>query len=301
MKHLLITALSVLAVGMASVAWAGPYSQAIDDSSNPYDPGIPGFVEGQVNPIFTGWATACVEYDPFDLTEIQNYQGGAYSHPEKALGPVTGSNGHIVSLGDMDATEIAAWQSDPVNNHGPGSITLTFAGPLFNGTGADFAVFENGFGSATSIFAELGYVDVSSDGEHFARFPSVSLTTGPVGGYGNVDPTDVYNLVGKHINAYGKCWGTPFDLEDLAADPLVTQGIVDLDAITHVRIVDVPGSGDFLDSQNPANGIYDAWVTWGSGGVDLEAVGVIHGTPEPSVLVLLLGGVVAAVSVRRYR
>ena len=37
--------------------------------------------------------------------------------------------------------------------------------------------------------------------------------------------------------------------------------------------------------------IYDAWVTWGSGGLDLEAVGVINQAPEPlSLWMLLCGG-----------
>jgi PKD repeat protein len=49
---------------------------------------------------------------------------------------------------------------------------------------------------------------------------------------------------------------------------------VDLNSINYVRIVDIPGSGDFKDSQG--NPIYDGWVTFGSGGLDLEAVGVIN-------------------------
>ena len=60
--------------------------------------------------------------------------------------------------------------------------------------------------------------------------------------------------------------------------------------INYVRIVDIPGSGDFEDeavkhieaSSWPAwdfyannHPIYDAWLTFESGGVDLEAVGVL--------------------------
>ena len=38
-------------------------------------------------------------------------------------------------------------------------------------------VFENDFRyMGDDYFCELGYVDVSSDGTNFARFPSVSLT-----------------------------------------------------------------------------------------------------------------------------
>jgi hypothetical protein len=58
-----------------------------------------------------------------------------------------------------------------------------------------------------------------------------------------------------------------------------------------VRIVDIPGSGDFYDqatlSVDPGtwpdwdfyaedHPIYDAWPTYGSGGLDLEAIGVLN-------------------------
>jgi len=64
-----------------------------------------------------------------------------------------------------------------------------------------------------------------------------------------------------------------------------------------VRIVDVPGSGDFVDDADtclaPNTGpdwtnyvaphpIYDQWPTWGSGGFDLEAVGVLHAQELPA-------------------
>jgi parallel beta-helix repeat protein len=117
-------------------------------------------------------------------------------------------------------------------------------------------------------------MEVSTDGVNFIRFPSVTITPEVVGDYGTVDPTNVTNLVGKHVNAYGDSWGTPFDLEDLADNPDVIAGIVDLDEINYVRIVDIPGNGFFNDSLG--NPIYDAWVTWGSGGLDFEALGVIN-------------------------
>jgi hypothetical protein len=155
-------------------------------------------------------------------------------------------------------------------------------------------------------------VEVSTNGDDFARFPSVSLTPGAVGGYGSNDASDIYNLVGKHANAYGDSWGTPFDLNDLLAHPLVLEGKVDLDEINYVRIVDIPGNGSFLDDATDLvdpttglpyasdHGIYDSWVTWGSGGVDFEALGVINQVPEPATMCLLgLGGL--GVILRRRR
>jgi len=209
---------------------------------------------------FVAWASTVVDYSPANQTNN-------FKDPSNALGPVTGSNTHIVSLGDLTQEQINAGEL-------PGSLTLGFDVIITNGAGPDFAAFENGFGSQTSIFAELGYVEVSTDGVTFARFPSVSLTPGRVGGYGTIDPTGVYNLVGKHAFKYG----TPFDLSDLADDPAVVSGAVDLNNINYVRIVDIPGSGDFKDSEGRP--IYDAWVTFGSGGVDFDALGVINAVPK---------------------
>ncbi len=280
----------VLAVTFAvsATSFAGIYSDAIGGAG--IDQGIAGFVDGQVNSIFAGWATSIADYSPFDLAEIQNYAGGAYANPQKALGAVTGNNADIVSLGDMDATELSKWRSNPAIYNGPGSLTLGFEFAIKNGDGADFAAFENGFMSGSKLFAELGYVEVSTNGTDFARFPSVyDAASTPVGGYGTIDPTGVYNLVGKHANAYGKSFGTPFDLEDLSNHSLVTEGLVDLDEINFVRIIDIPGDGSFKDSLG--NPIYDAWVTWGSGGVDFEALGVINQVPEPATVAILgLGG-----------
>jgi PKD repeat protein len=237
------------------------------------DPGIPGFVgpdgdgitsNGTVNPVFITWASTVVDYSPADQAI-----GAQFSDPRKTLGPVTGDNFDIVSLGDLDQDQINAGKL-------PGSVTLGFDLPIADGEGPDLAVFENGFivSGTENIFAELGYVEVSTDGIVFVRFPSISLTPGLVGGYGSIDATDVYNLAGKHVNAYGDSWGTPFDLSILAQAPEVLNGSVDLNSINYVRIVDIPGSGDFNDSRG--NPIYDGWVTTGSGGLDLEAVGVIN-------------------------
>ncbi len=259
----------------------GPYSAGLNDPENAFDAPVPGFIgphgEGKarilqsggtfrnpdnyVNPIFAGWATRHINYLP--APEV----AANWQHPDRALGEVTGDNFDIVSLGDLNATQIT-------ENASPGEITLTFfTQPIRNKSGADFVIYENAFGNAISVFAELAYVEVSSDGQEFVRFPSVSNTASPVWSFGNIDPRNVFGLAGKHINAYGESWGTPFDLSWLEDQELVIDGKVDLDAITHIRIVDIPGSGDFLDSDD--NPIYDAWLTFGSGGFDLEAVGVI--------------------------
>lgn len=266
------------------IPWAsavGPYSGALNDPDNPYDAPVPltlgpdgsGIVfsvgsANWINPAFASWASSVVSYAPaYDVDS-------PWTDFTRALGPATGNHINVVSLGELEQSHIDA-------NEPPGSITLAFPVPIRNFPGADFAVFENAFvsdggpgaGVAGEILGELAYVEVSSDGQHFARFPSHSLTPDPVGPYGTIDPRNIHGLAGKHVNANGISWGTPFDLSTLEDDLLVQAGLVDLDAIHFVRIVDIPGSGDFTDSFG--NPVFDAWPTWGSAGFDLEAVGVI--------------------------
>lgn len=266
----------ILALGATAAAQAGPYSAALNDNTNTYDAPVPGFIgpdgvgkariddgtgefqnpDNRVNPLFFAWAADCPSYQRSDTDT-------GFSEPEYAFGPVTGDNFDVVSLGDMTAAQITA--ANP-----PGRITLHFTKPIRDFSGADFVVFENGFisGSNTGgsgiggIFAELAYVEVSSDGVNFRRFNPISLTPSAVGGYGSINATNVYNLAGKHANSYGDCWGTPFDI-----------GQTGLSEISYIRLVDIPGSGAFKDGAG--NPIYDSWRTFGSGGFDLEAVGSI--------------------------
>lgn len=288
---------------LSSTVMAGPFSpgKGGDAESSFIDAGIAGFVgaggegiapedasENYVNPIFKSWASGYAVYDPSDSvgTYGQDGIGSQFADPMLATGEVTGNNMDIVSLGDMDASEISDHLANPQANP-LGSLILTFDEAISNGVGADFATFENGFvsnydtgaGSVSGLmFAELGYVEVSTDGETFARFPSEYynyLDSGPgFQAYLTQDVSNIYNLAGKHSNAYGESWGTPFDLDDLADNPFVLDGTVDLNEINYVKIVDIPGDGTFKDSQG--NSIYDAWVTWGSGGMDFEALGVLN-------------------------
>jgi hypothetical protein len=90
-----------------------------------------------------------------------------------------------------------------------------------------------------------------------------------------LDPTDVDGLAGKYRQGYG----TPFDLEQLGTKDEVISGLVDLMAITHIRIVDIIGDGTYRDSKG--NPIYDPYRTAGSAGFDLDAVGVSNGASFP--------------------
>jgi len=219
---------------------------------------------------FTGWATGVVSYLPGPGVDP------TFRTPERALGPggftvdpLTGATRNpifdVVSLG---------WG---------GSITLSFGGTLRDGPGWDFAVFENAF---SDTFLELARVQVSSDGLRFSPFfPAFSCTPGPVGAFGSVNPTHLLGFAGK----YRAGFGTPFDLAVFAQ----VAGI-DVQAISHVRIVDVIGDGSEFDDQpvgvdlcgNGMTGprrIFDPHPTTGSAGFDLEAVGVryLNAAPPP--------------------
>lgn len=215
-----------------------------------------------------------------------------YIDPTRTAFAVRGStsinqSGGFNSLGDLTAEEIGTGVM-------PGYSTVSFPTGIGNGSGADFAVFENGFSfgpAGRGLFAEYAYVDVSSNGSDFARFPSISLNAGPLSGSGSFasfDSTGIYNLAGKHAAGYG----TPFDLLELSNDPLVAGGLLDLNNVQYVRLFDIPGNGAFQDSLG--NPIYDNWLTTRSGGFDFRlgvglGVGVINvaSVPEPSAWVLL--------------
>jgi len=176
------------------------------------------------------------------------------------LGPATGSPSDTLSLGDG------------------GSITVFFDSGISNGPGDDFAVFENGFFDLFGLFAELAFVSVASDGVAFAQFESHTFNGFSVGPFDSLDETDYHGLAGLHAAMLG----TGFDLADLAFDPLVQAGDVNLTDIRYIRLTDVVGDGSTYDSF--ANPIYDPFATsFPTGGFDLEAVGVIH-VPEPNAM-----------------
>lgn len=150
-----------------------------------------------------------------------------------------------------------------------GSAICEFPFSITNGSGFDFAVFENSF---DDTFLELAFVEVSSDGVNFFRFPSHSLsdTVNQTTGFGPTNTIKINNLAGKYRGGYG----TPFDLQELSH----IQGL-NVNAVTHVKIIDVVGSllkaYATYDSFN--NKINDPWPTpFPSSGFDLDAIGVIH-------------------------
>lgn len=206
---------------------------------------------------FVAWATGCVaEPGPMNITDPGAGMAGAGWPASNVIGYPEGTMG-VTCLGDG------------------GMATVTFASPICNREGPDFAVFENGFANAQNPnlwFLELGFVEVSSDGENFFRFPAYSntQTVTQLDGMGCIDPSQIHNLASK----YGAMYGTPFELDEVPDDPLL-----DKEHITHVRIIDVIGNIDpeYATYDCQGNPINDPWPTpFASCGMDLDAVGVIH-------------------------
>ena len=267
--HLMFDGRFISAFATACAIFAG--STAV--LAGPYAPaaGQPGSTAIAYNsPQIVAWATTVQDLTRGPLN-IANPGGGlaSFGSGASALGPTGIDTTAVVSLGDG------------------GHITLGFAQPITDGPGYDFAVFENGL---SDTFLELGFVEVSSDGNNFFRFPSISLTptATQVGSFGALDPTNLNDIAGK----YRVGFGTPFDLQELSG----VSPLLDINDVKFVKIVDVVGSINplfaTLDSaNNPVNDPYP--TAFASGGFDLDGVGVINQVPEPATWVLMLSAMVA--------
>lgn len=199
--------------------------------------------------IIASWADYCIIQRGY--MDIANPGGGLATHGSDgdALGY---ADNIVVSLGDSG---IATY--------------ILEVGALHDGPGFDFAIFENSF---SDTYLELAHVEVSSDGSHYFRFPSVSevQTDSQVGAFDNIDPTEVYNLAGKYRGMYG----TPFDLAELPNDSLLNKSNV-----RFVRIVDVVGSINPIYGTNDSLGslINDPYPTnFASSGFDLDALALLN-------------------------
>ncbi len=249
---LLIAATSII---LASAAQAGPYAPAAGE--------VGSTAVSMDDASIKGWATG--------------YNGLVYGDdvidtwktPEKALGPALGTVMDIVSLGNG------------------GQITISFfPAVITNGEGADFVIFEN---ALNDTFLELAYLEVSSDGVHFFRFPNDSLTPHPftldeddneiplaAWEILTVDPENISGFASKYRVGYG----TPFDLDDLdtpEAQQGILSGTLNLDYIAYVRIIDIIGDGSSPDSSGDP--VYDPWHPTNpqtSAGFDLEAAGYMN-------------------------
>lgn len=181
------------------------------------------------------YATEVVSFEPGDGAGF-----GAQGFPDIVLGPPTGRG---PMSGSLDVLSLGAG----------GEIILGFGDEVIvNGDGPDFIVFENAFwagGDPEAVFAELGEVSVSEDGETWHIFPCE---------YEAEDPPPYDGCAG---------WSPTlaFDPEEiLPLDPALTGGDafdladIGVERARYVRIRDVWGHGE-----EPSRGF------------DLDAVGII--------------------------
>jgi hypothetical protein len=214
-----------------------------------------------------GFATEVVEWIPGPGVT----PGMGFGLPARALG---GPQGEGHDNGSLDVLVLGAG----------GHVVLGFGGTLFDAPGPDLTVFENGFFFGGGFYGELLFVEVSSDGVNYARFPSRCDIPAPLGLFDTYDPAlvgglagnrEVYaNVVTNAIDPFDPAvsGGDAFDFADLASDPLVLGGVVDLGAIRFVRLRDIIGDGSSTDSAGDP--IYDP--TSATASADLDAVAALH-------------------------
>jgi hypothetical protein len=222
----LLLVLAVMA-GCSSNAGAGSDGAGGDGDGNAppsYSPDLP-------------YARSVVSFEPG--------AGAGYNQdklPDIVLGPP-----YVVKDGDPSL--------DVLSLGSGGDIVLGFGDKaISDGPGADFVVFENPFwpgGNAAKVYAELGEVSVSDDGENWTTFAcdEAGDGAGHFAGCAGVTPTLVYDpvtLVPLDPTASG---GDGFDLAELA-----------LSSAHFVKIHD-------LETLPPAGT---------TGGFDLDAVGIVN-------------------------
>ncbi|WP_432670489.1 T9SS type A sorting domain-containing protein [Flavobacterium sp. SM2513] len=218
----------------------------------PPEAGMPGSTAIHFNsPLFIEWANGItVERGYINKSNPNATASGSsfatFGSPTNALGFPSGG---VVSLGDG------------------GTAILTFANPIADRPGFDFAVFENG----SSTYLELAFVEVSSDGITYFRFAnhSQTQTSTQLGTFQSPAANYLHNLAGKYSSNYG----TPFDISELPDTDLL-----DKSAIHYVKIIDVVGSIDsaYASYDSFGNAVNDSFPTpFNSCGFDLQGVGVL--------------------------
>lgn len=235
-KALLLTFLTVINVGLT--AQFAPAAGQIGSDAIKAD-----------SSCFVAWATSGTV--DLGLRDVSQPDSGfaAVGSVANVLGPAM-RNG-VISLGDG------------------GRVTLYFESGIINGSGFDFAVFENAFNDS---FLELAHVEISENGTDFYRLPSISLsqTKTQTPSFGSTYAIEIQNLAGKYRMPYG----TPFDIASLdSIEPNLPA------VFYYVRLIDVVGSLNPLLGSFDSRGniINDPWPTpFISSGFDLDAIGVIH-------------------------
>ena len=166
------------------------------------------------------------------VSGIELYRDSAYGNYYDAIGQVI--NTKYVCLGDT------------------GSAMATFNRPIADGDGYDFAVFSHG------VKIKTAFVEVSSNGKNYFRFPSHSSAV-----TNNSNDAYVSDNYSGLAGVYPTGYGTAFDLNDLPDHPALNKYNV-----RFVRIITVKTA---TDKDNAGNVIYDD-----NSGFNLAGIGIIN-------------------------
>jgi hypothetical protein len=247
--------------------------------------------------LLAGAAPAGQEAAQFFASRVVDFSPGVgyerFPDPQLAPGGPRGS-GWLV--GSLDVVSLGV-QGELVLGFEPGAA-------ITDGEGADLIVSENAMAPTAGSpwrFAELIRVGVSTNGADYAFFPVWCGITEAVEPYEFIDSALVEGFAGitpvlADVGPAGEggngvdpfdpaaAGGDAFDLADLAGDPLVAGGAVDLARIYFVKLKDVLGDGSELDGVG--NAVYDPTGNMDppyndETSADVDALTVIHGLAAP--------------------
>ena len=199
---------------------------------------------------FSVWGTEVIDYQPGLNVD------SAFSESQSALGSP--------SFDDLGRAEQRLPIEQTLSLGEGGVVTILLSQSIGDEVGPDLGIYENSFNGS---FVEYAWVEVSSDGEHFVRFPNLSFSNSPLHSFEEIEGIESWGLAGNGLA------GTPtlFDLADLKDLEFVRNGLIDIDNIRYVKIRDIVGDGTAHDSYGKP--IYDPYPTESSAGFDLDAVG----------------------------
>jgi hypothetical protein len=275
-------------------AQSGPYTPQVESSMTAPGYSIPPGPDAAIpgnSPSIVEWGSAVT-----NVTYGTN-DSSTYTYAKKGADVI--SSTLTPPLGADPASSLTTGGLDIVSLGEDGSITLSFASPIANGPGNDFAVYSNGIlsGSTGDAYSKFATVSVSS-GNGFYSFPSDFDQTSLIASgayYELFDASNLFNIAGKYPTGFG----APFDLNELALvyPGAIESGALNLGDITQIKVSD---AWETLDSQG--NEILDApgaaanqtiaqQFSDASAGFNFGAIAVmndVQSVPEPSTLVLAI-------------
>jgi hypothetical protein len=281
-----ILGIAILVTASPLFAQSGPYTPQVNSSSSAPGYTIASGTDAAIpwnDPAIVEWASSVTNYSPNPTSVNSSFENLSYAvGPTQALPSINKKTG-LPNLGNPINDVVSLGQD--------GTITVSFASPIVNGPGNDFAVYSNGFlGGYPYAYSKFATVSVSSDGLNWVPFPTAfdqsSLVDNEL-----FDASELYNIAGKYVAGFG----TPFDLNQLAG----VSPQLNVDDVRYVRITDAWGATDSSVNHNPILDDPESIYGFNFGGV--AVLNDVASVPEPSTLALLLLGAVSCALWRAVR